>query len=250
MKKKYIVMALASLGLASCSIDEVDTFDGHNYLSFQKSELTYTFAFEDDDVTSKEFDLPVVYAGRYFDKDATFSIVAVDKKSTATEGVDYEMVNASQQIIKAGTNEGNGKIRLLRSETLKEENLTLVLAIAQNADFLPGVVDTLTVTISDQIVQPTWWDYSYSSYYLGNYSKAKMLLWFEFMGVNDGSNPLDTDEYREYVWYTGYTAPSIVYYDYAVRPKVAEFRRWLINTKGNPIDEALGVPIANTLGNF
>lgn len=250
MKKIYLFLIAAIFVVAACSTDEVETFDDHNYLSFQKSELTYTFAFEGKDITSKEFDLPVTYAGRFFDKDVQFSITAVDEKSTARSGADYEMVDASKQIIKAGTNEGNGKIRLLRTPTLQEENLTLVLAITANDNFLPGVVDTLTVTISDRIVKPDWWDYSYQRYYLGTYTKSKLLLWLEFMGVNDGSNPLDTDEYREYVWYTGYTAPSIVYYDYAVRPKVAEFRRWLINKKNNPIDETLGVPVADTLGEF
>lgn len=249
MKKKYLFMALAALGMASCSTDEIDMFDSNNYLSFQKSELSYTFAFEADDFTSKEFDLPVTFAGRYFDKDVQFSIVAVDEKSTAKEGTDYQMMDASQQVIKAGTNNGNGKIRLLRTAALKEDNLTLVLAIAQNDNFMPGVIDTLTVTISDRIVKPDWWDYTYNRY-LGNYSKTKLLLWLEFMGVTDGSNPLDADPYI--IW-TDRGTGNFIYKEYresTMMPKFMEFRQWLIKTKDNPMDPDLGAPVAQTLGTF
>ncbi len=235
--------------LASCSTDEIDTFDEHNYLSFQKSALSYTFAFSDESVKSVDFELPVTYAGRYNSNDLQFSLVAVADKSTAKEGTDFQMVDARQQVIKAGTNSGIGKVRLLRSTTLKDEPLKLVLAIAANDNFLPGVVDTLTVTISDQIVQPLWWDWNYNRW-IGQYTKTKLLLWLEFMGVEDGSNPFDTEEYSHYEWYTGYTEPSIIYHDWTVIPKLMEFRQWLLNTKSNPMDPDLGMPVVETLGTF
>lgn len=235
--------------LTGCSEDEIDTFDENNYLSFQRDALSYTFAFSADDVSSATFELPVTYAGRYSDVDQLFRLEAVAEKSTAKEGTDYQLVDPSEQVIKAGTNSGVGKIKLLRTAALKSESLKLVLAIAANDNFLPGVVDTLTVTISDQIVQPTWWDYTYSRW-LGQYTKTKLLLWLEFMGVTDGSNPLDVDEYSYYQWYTGYTEPSIIYKDWTVIPKIMEFRQWLLNTKGNPMDADLGIPVAENLGTF
>ena len=244
-----VFIMLSAWALVSCSTDESDKFDNHNYLSFQKSSMSYTFAFSADDVKSVEFDIPVAYAGRYSDADMLFSIVPVSEKSTAKEGTDYQLMDASQQVIKAGTNSGNGKIRLLRTPALKEESLKLVLAIAPNDHFLPGVADTLTVSISDQIVQPSWWDWSYSRW-LGQYTKTKMLLWLEFMGVDDGSNPFDTEQYCHYVLYTGYTEPSIVYHEWVAIPKLMEFRQWLLNTKNNPMDPDLGMPVVETLGTF
>lgn len=245
-----MLLAAATLLVSGCSTDEIDTFDSHSYLSFEKSRLSYTFAFADDDVKSADFEIPVTYAGRFGKTDRQFSIVAVPEKSTAREGTDYLILDASEQTIKAAEKSGTAKVRLLRSATLKEQDQTLVLAIAPNASFQPGVVDTLTITISDRIVKPDYWDWNYESYFLGTFTTTKLLLWLEFMGVKDGTNPIGTEEYCHYEWYTGYTEPSIVYYDYAVRPKIAEFRRWLINTKGNPTDETLGVPVADTLGKF
>ncbi len=234
---------------SGCSVDEIETFDEHDYLSFQKSTMAYTFAFSSEDVKSVEFEIPVAYAGRYSDTDRAFVFSAVPDKSTAQEGVDYQMVDAAQQIIKAGTNSGMGKIRLLRTAALKEEPKKLVLAIAANDNFLPGVADTLTVNISDQIVKPTWWDWNMDRW-LGQYTKTKLLLLLEFMGVEDGSNPFDTEEYCHYVLYTGYTEPSIIYHEWTVMPKFREFHQWLINTKNNPMDPDLGMPVSETLGTF
>ena len=165
MKKFYIFMAAVICGLASCSTDEVETFDEHNYLSFEKSTLAYTFAFSGSDVTSADFELPVVFAGRFSQTDRQFSIVPVAEKSTAKEGTDFQLLAANEQTIKAGMSSGRGKIRLMRTPALKEDDLKLVLAIAANENFLPGVTDTLTVTISDRIMQPDWWDWTYNSYW-------------------------------------------------------------------------------------
>ena len=113
-------------------VPEVETFDEHNYLSFEKSTLAYTFAFSGSDVTSADFELPVVFAGRFSQTDRQFSIVPVAEKSTAKEGTDFQLLAANEQTIKAGMSSGRGKIRLMRTPALKEDDLKLVLAIAAN----------------------------------------------------------------------------------------------------------------------
>ncbi len=247
MKKFYIFMAAVICGLASCSTDEVETFDEHNYLSFEKSTLAYTFAFSGSDVTSADFELPVVFAGRFSQTDRQFSIVPVAEKSTAKEGTDFQLLAANEQTIKAGMSSGRGKIRLMRTPALKEDDLKLVLAIAANENFLPGVTDTLTVTISDRIMQPDWWDWTYNSY-LGSYTKTKFVLWLEFMGVSDGSNPFDADEY---IMWTDRGTGNFIYKEYresATKPKVSQFRQWLIKTKGDPMDPDYNMPVSQMLG--
>lgn len=240
-------MAAVICGLASCSTDEVETFDEHNYLSFEKSTLAYTFAFSGSDVTSADFELPVVFAGRFSQTDRQFSIVPVAEKSTAKEGTDFQLLAANEQTIKAGMSSGRGKIRLMRTPALKEDDLKLVLAIAANENFLPGVTDTLTVTISDRIMQPDWWDWTYNSY-LGSYTKTKFVLWLEFMGVSDGSNPFDADEY---IMWTDRGTGNFIYKEYresATKPKVSQFRQWLIKTKGDPMDPDYNMPVSQMLG--
>ncbi len=181
-------------------------------------------------------------------KDVEFRIVPVIDKSTSVEGVDFQILDDSRQVIKAGSNTGIGRVRLMRSAKLKDELLTLTLAIERNNWFLPGVTDTLTISFSDYIIQPDWWDNIYYQSWLGRYSKTKLILWLEFMGVIDGSNPLDSEEYCYYEMISGSTEATIRYIRGNVMSKVLEFWEWLLNEKNNPIDPDLGLPVAETLG--
>lgn len=253
MMKRYLfaIPVFVAVLLASCSTDEIEYFDSNDYLSFESTSLSYTFAFSDESVTQHDFSVPVVYAGRYRDRDAQFKVSAVAGKGTAVEGRDYEIIASDgEDVIKAGTNTGNAHIRLLRTDSMKTKTYTVVLAIEANEDFLPGVADTMTVSITDRLVQPDWWTWSPYNRYLGDYTETKLRLWLEFMGVEDGSDPFDQDPYIQWLDYgTGiYNHKS--YRDSEVKPKVMEFRDWLLHTKGNPEDPATGRPVSEGLGSF
>lgn len=248
--KKYILLVLTALLVAACSTDEIDTFDSHNYLSFESSSLSYTFAFSPSTVTSNDFDIPVVYAGRFSDTDAPFEITDVPEKSTAKRGTHYELLDEKDQVIKAGTNTGIAKIRLLRTDSMAEKTYYLKLAIKENSYFKSGITDTMTVSITDRLIKPDWWvNFPYDRF-LGGYTETKLRLWLEFMGVTDGSNPFDTDEYIQWLDYgTGHFIYKS-YRDSAVKPKIMEFLDWLLHTKGNPVDPDTKTPVAEELGNF
>lgn len=248
--KKYILFAMAAMLTAACSTDEIETFDSHNYLSFESSSLSYTFAFSPSTVTSNDFDIPVVYAGRFSGSDAPFEIIDVPEKSTAIKGTHYELLDDDNQIIKAGSNTGIAKIRLLRTDSMAMKTYYLKLAIKENSYFKPGITDTMTVSVTDRLIKPDWWTYSPYDYFLGNYTETKLRLWLEFMGVTDGSNPFDADEYIQWLDYgTGHFIYKS-YRDSAVKPKIMEFRDWLLHAKGNPVDPATNTPVAEELGNF
>lgn len=235
--------------LASCSTDEIDVFDSHNYLSFDAPEMSYTFAFENDGVTSHDYTIPVNYAGRYSDHAATFTVEAVPDKSTAVEGTHYTIPAGEQQAIPANTNTGAALVRLLRTPEMKDDSMTLTLVIKADANFLPGDVDTVRVQITDRIIKPDWWTWSPYDRYVGNYSEQKFRLFLEFMDVTDGSNPFEKDEY---IYYTDRGTGNFIYKEYKdweIQPKIMEFRQWLYKVKGNPKD-ANGTPIAETLGSF
>lgn len=250
--KRHINWLMAAVvaatgALTSCSTDEIDTFDDNHYLSFSKAEQTYSFAFEDASVTSKEVEIPVQYAGRFINEESSFTITAIADKSTAKEGVDYKAIDGSLQVMPAKNNMGKAKITVLRTPEQKTEGVVLVLAITPNGRYLAGPTDTLRLNISDRLVQPTWWsDYSYD--YIGNYNETKMLLLLEFMGVKDGSDPFDDPQYY---YYTDRGTGNFIYKNVnqaTVKPKVLEFRSWLINEKGNPMIPGTQTYIAQTLG--
>lgn len=235
--------------LAACSTDEIDVFDSHNYLSFASPKASYTFAFENDGVKSVDYNLPVVYAGRYNDHDVTFTIEALPDKSTAVEGTHYRMNGPSGQIIPANTNKGNAVIELLRTADMKDDSKILTLVVRPDDNFLPGDVDTVRVSITDRIIKPDWWIYSPHNMYLGSYTELKLRLFLEFTGVTDGTDPFDTERYIR--WADRGTGNFIYkeFKDWEVKATVVEFRQWLRSIKGNPTEEN-GTPVAESLGNF
>lgn len=252
MMKRYLlaIPAIVATLLAGCSTDEIDYFDSNDYLSFESASLSYTFAFSDASVTQHDFDVPVVYAGRYRDHDAQFRISAVAGKGTAVEGRDYELVTSDSDVIKAGTNTGNAHIRLLRTDSMKTQTYTVTLAIEANDNFLPGVDDTMTVSITDRLVKPDWWVWSPYDRYLGDYTETKLRLWLEFMGVEDGTDPFDRDPYIQWLDYGTGIFNHKSYRDSEVKPKIMEFHDWLVHTMGNPVDPDTGRPVSEGLGSF
>lgn len=248
--KKYILslIILASL-LASCSTDDVELFNNHNYLSFESSSMSYTFTFDADNVKSVDLEIPVVYAGRYNSSNVNFAIAAIPEKSTAKEGIQYKMKSNDEQIINANTNSGKASITLLRTDSMKEKSYTLKLAIVENQNFKPGPADTITINITDRLIKPDWWTYSPYNRYLGTYTATKLRLFLEFMKVTDGSDPFDKDPYIQWL---DYGTGNFIYKNYRdseVKPKIMEFRQWLIKEKGNPMDEN-DKPVSETLGSF
>lgn len=247
--KKTIIASLLVCVMASCSTDEIDVFDSHNYLSFAAPEMSYTFAFENDDVTSHDYNIAVKYAGRYNDHAATFTIEAVPDKSTAVEGTHYIIPAGQEQAIPANTNTGNALVRLLRTPEMKDESMTLTLVVKADANFLPGDVDTVRVQITDRIIKPDWWTYTPYDRFVGYYGELKFRLFLEFMGVIDGTNPFEADEY---IYYTDRGTGNFIYKEYKeweIKPKIMEFRQWLYKEKNNPTDVD-GTPVVETLGSF
>ncbi|MBR6286494.1 MAG: DUF4843 domain-containing protein [Bacteroidaceae bacterium] len=250
MKKNIFITLAGALLFTACTADDIDTFDSNNYLSFESTSLSYTFTFSDASITSHDFEVPVAYAGRYRNTEARFLIAAKHEGSTAQEGVHYQLLDESNNIIPAGTNKGTAKIRLLRTADMKEQTFKLKLYIKPNENFKAGVTDSMEVSITDRLVKPNWWGNTPYDRFLGSYTETKLRLWFEFMGVSDGSDPFDTDEYIQWLDYGTGVFDHKSYRDSATKPKIMEFHDWLIRVKGNPVDETTGRPVSEGLGSF
>jgi hypothetical protein len=249
MKKLlYITLCIVVTVFSSCSKDEVDVFDSNNYLSFKSSTISYTFTFQDASVTDTLYKVPVQYAGRYMDKDAAFQWKVVDSLTTAVAGTHYKLVDGSMSV-PANGNVGSGEVQLLRTADMKNASFVLTLQLVDNGIFKTGAIDLVKITITDKIVKPDWWDYTYNRY-LGAYSPTKLRLWLEFMGVKDGSNPFDSPEYI--VW-LDYGTGNFIYKNYKdgqIKAATLSFKVWLRDTKSNPYDNDLQKPVSETLGTF
>lgn len=262
MKKMRYTIYLMLLGMfllpTACTTDDIDTFVPENYIYFNVDteddetypSLSYTFTYMDESVKDTTFEIPVKLAGRFLDKDAAFVWqVLNDTVTTATANVHYKILENEKQYIAAGESEGVAKIGLLRVDEMKEKSFDLVLQLVSNDNFSVGPVDKIKVTITDQLVKPDWWVYSPHSKYLGTYSPTKLLLWMEFMEVTDGTDPFESDQFIVWITYSsGYTYKS--YKDGELKAAIMAFKNWLRDDKGNPYDEDLESPVAESLGSY
>lgn len=254
----YLLLTVAVFFAGSCSTDEVDVFDNHNYISFNFNatdeatvpSTSFTFTFSDASVKEKVFEIPVTYAGRFVDTDMPFTWQVVGDESTAVEGVHYKIDSQTAQTIPANKNNGVAKITLLRTEDMKDKSFELTLQLTDNDYFKAGPVNRVKIIVTDQLVKPDWWNYTVYDRYMGSYSPTKLRLWLEFMKVEDGSNPFETDKYIQWL---DYGTGNYIYKNYKsseVITTIMSFKNWLYEEKGNPYDEDLQKPVAQSLGNY
>lgn len=254
----YLLLTVVVFFAGSCSTDEVDVFDNHNYISFDFDakdgatipSTSFTFTFSDASVTEKAFEIPVTYAGRFSDREMSFAWQVVDSLTTAVEGVHYKIDRQASQSIVANSNSGVASITLLRTADMKEKTFELTLQLVENEYFKAGPTDRVKIMITDQLVKPDWWSATIYNRYLGTYSSTKLRLWLEFMEVKDGTDPFETEKYIQWL---DYGSGNYIYKNYRTSEVVSTimaFKNWLYNDKGNPYDEDLKKPVAQSLGSY
>ena len=84
--------------------------------------------------TSHVLNAPVLTMGKVVDYDRPFKVVVDMEESTAIEGIDFE-IELDSLVIKAGTSNAVVPVRLLRTETLLEKSLKIVLRLQENEHF-------------------------------------------------------------------------------------------------------------------
>lgn len=257
MKKiAYIFASLIACTFASCSTDEIDKFVNNNYVYFDDTNAVgdslkskFTFTFSGDDVKEALYTCPVYYYGRNIENTANFAVEVIPELTTAVEGTHYKKIEASDLVFEPKSNKSVFKVQLLRTADMKDNTYTLAVRLVDNGTFQVGPVACLMIDINDKLVKPDWWVYTPHNRFFGNYTNTKLLLLLEYMGVSDGSDPFDTDEYT---YMSDRGTGNYIYKeirDAAIRPVASAFRQWLISEKGNPKDEN-GNFVINTLGSY
>lgn len=244
--KKYIYFIAAAVLSAGCSTDGLEKFDSGHYLYFDRDALSYTFAYNDESVRSVTFDIPVSMAGRFLPSERGFTVAVVDTATTASPGVDF--VLPDKPTLGAGASGTSLRVELNRTAVLAEKDLVITLCIVPDGNFRPGHIPVVTLTVSDRVIKPNWWEYAPHDTNLGTYTPTKLLLWFEFTNVHDGSDPWDDPEYY---YMTDRGTGNFIYKEYksgVIRSNVISFRGWLRTQKGDPMDPDAGKPVSETLG--
>lgn len=187
-------VGISLLLLVSCSEKQIDSFDTNFcYFNFEKhtqkitdggttdivdKEYEYSFSLEEDDFTSYTYKFVVILVGTTADYDRPYKIKVIDDKSTAPSSIySYE----SNRIIKAGQMTDTIDVKLYRDPLLKDENKVLTLGLVENEHFQQGIPHRqyVSLTISDQLLKPDWWDFPYYSREFGTYYEEVYRKWME-----------------------------------------------------------------------
>ncbi len=202
MKFKYIYLVLMlCIFLGACTTDELIEYRGDSYIYFfldeevnptrpEEEQITleanYTFVFEENNVNTKEFEIPVRVSGYMSDADRSFTIEVVDSMTTATEGMHFSIDNA-KHVIKAGETGGKAVISLNRTADMKDSVYTVGIRLIESESFKEVIRTYYQLSISDLLTQPDWW---YYEGFMGEFTQQKCLHWMQYNDVTDGTDPI------------------------------------------------------------
>ena len=155
------MLAVVAWGAASCSTDEIDTFnaesnairfpgaggaaDAHASAYSAADTLFYgSYSFIENPMEDwVEYDLPVNIIGLLGDTDRKVNVKVVEEGTTAPQG-SYEILSA---VVPAGVREGYIRIKLANTDELTSMSYQLKLMLQESEDFKLGPERYLTAVL-------------------------------------------------------------------------------------------------------
>ncbi len=246
-KNKFII-AILLFCFVSCAEEELITYGDVNYIYFEKEakddetypSTTFSFVFENDTVTQKNYKVPVKVSGKMPGQDRIFKLCIVDTLTTATESTHFIIDEASQVIPRDSTG-GNAIIKLLKTADMKDTVYQIGVKIVDNETFIAKINTVIIIKVTSYFAKPDWWYDSPWLPHIGPFTEVKAGLFLQFMGVTDGSDPWDNDTYTNYSDVIG------AYPKRAEREaSVIAFRAWLETSEGAPYYDENDELVLNT----
>ena len=232
MKLRIILFALISFPfLWSCDKKEIPVFASDDAgIYFQRltnavygstteyygDSTDFSFAGTNAYYTSHVLYAPVLTMGKVVDYDRPFKVVVDIEETTAVEGKDFE-IELDSLVIKAGTSKAEVPVRIIRTETLLEKTLKIVLRLQENEHFkcyletykntnlytakgeqISGV--RYVFTFNEMYTQPNFWKNYAEKDYFGEWTAKK----YQVVNQVCGLTPIDW----QYANYYGYKMQS------------------------------------------
>lgn len=232
MKLRIILFALISFPfLWSCDKKEIPVFASDDAgIYFQRltnavygstteyygDSTDFSFAGTNAYYTSHVLYAPVLTMGKVVDYDRPFKVVVDMEETTAVEGKDFE-IELDSLVIKAGTSKAEVPVRIIRTKTLLEKTLKIVLRLQENEHFkcyletykntnlytakgeqISGV--RYVFTFNEMYTQPNFWKNYAEKDYFGEWTAKK----YQVVNQVCGLTPIDW----QYANYYGYKMQS------------------------------------------
>ncbi len=261
MKLRIILFALISFPfLWSCDKKEIPVFASDDAgIYFQRltnavygstteyygDSTDFSFAGTNAYYTSHVLYAPVLTMGKVVDYDRPFKVVVDMEETTAVEGKDFE-IELDSLVIKAGTSKAEVPVRIIRTETLLEKTLKIVLRLQENEHFkcyletykntnlytakgeqISGV--RYVFTFNEMYTQPNFWKNYAEKDYFGEWTAKK----YQVVNQVCGLTPIDW----QYANYYGYKMQSarLPFFARTVRIYLQEPA-----DAGNPVTDSAG----------
>ncbi len=219
MKVRILLFALISFPfLWSCDKKEIPVFASDDAgIYFQRltnavygstteyygDSTDFSFAGANAYYRSHMLYAPVLTMGKVVDYDRPFKVVVDMEETTAVEGKDFE-IELDSLVIKAGTSKAEVPVRIIRTETLLEKTLKIVLRLQENEHFkcyletykntnlytakgeqISGV--RYVFTFNEMYTQPNFWKNYAEKDYFGEWTAKK----YQVVNQVCGLTPID-----------------------------------------------------------
>ncbi|MFA6756037.1 MAG: DUF4843 domain-containing protein [Bacilli bacterium] len=222
--KNIFILSLILLSFFACSKTDYSGWDRKPSVYFEKSEkdsTIFSFAF-DEDLKEGEVELKLLLIGNTESYDRHFNVEFDSKNSTAILGKDIELSD-SAFIIKKDSTYGIIRVKINKTDNLKDDMLLAKLKLVQTNDFNLGLSTNISsrIFITKQLSKPKWWNDWQVNNGLGAYSNLKYRTFIKLTGIIDMT--IEGDNAKM---------------DYSVmRINVLKFKYWL---EENPMKEEDG----------
>lgn len=218
MKRSLLYTALgvaaASFMAASCSTEDIDTYNGVNAGIFIQQVLytdqygnptsytdsaTISFSSQPEDVKSLVYQVTIRTIGFTKDYDRPYKVEAIPEESNAVEGEDYDL-SENAMVIKAGQSTDRLRVRMLRTPRLRKEKVKIKLRLVPNEHFDVPITElknsaawnidgnmmntTAFKVIASEEYKLPWPSDTYWPTYFGPFTVAKLLVVNNIMGWN------------------------------------------------------------------
>lgn len=194
MKNATLVL-LAIITLSACKKDKTEVFDSKPGISFYyivalgADSTNFSFANQIQQDSKDTIFIGMRVMGTAVDYPREIEVKALPA-TTAKEGTNFILPKI---VLPAGSLTTEYPIILINSEDLKTNTYHLEVAVAENKDFIQGVVGQANVTtrnipvykinFNNQLIQPDYW--RYIANYFGDYSNVKYRFMIDVLGFSD-----------------------------------------------------------------
>lgn len=256
MKKIHYITIFFLLFVLACKEDSLNLYEAPSSIYFPGESISgiyqpkdssfFSYGYISDYIQDTLLLIPVATTGKKVGYDRPYQMQVLSS-STLEEGNDFKFENQTYRI-KAGQLQDTIRIRLKRSNVLKEEKRKLDLALVTNSEFAIQMESQIVGTgakeqiryfnrytlVADDIVNAPWfWDLSRNKFasstigYLGDYSQKKFQLLIGYFN-------LDVTEITKEVMPGNYLIP----WGYGLQSYFND-----MTAKGTPVLEEDGTPM-------